>query len=291
MLQTLPQAIVTGVLLGGLYAIIGIGMSLIFGIMRLTNIAHGDIMILGTFITMFFMQDLTGNPVTAFMLTIVIMLGFAVAIQKFLINNVITKGAEPALLVTFGLSIIISNGLFVAFGANSRTIPSELVRTNLVTTPHFSISMMYAVTFIIAVIVIVTLTLIMNKTSFGRAIRATSSDTIMSELLGVNTKRMYIYAMCLTVVTASIAGLLLGLTFPFVPTTGPQYLIIAFGVVVIGGMGSLMGTLLGGIILGLAQLIGSTFFGIGYQQLIGFIVLLVVLAIRPQGLLSKAVRK
>ena len=113
----------------------------------------------------------------------------------------------------------------------------------------------------------------------------------MSELLGVNTKRMYIYAMCMTVVTASIAGLLLGMTFPFVPTTGPQYLIIAFGVVVIGGMGSLMGTLLGGIILGLAQLVGSTFFGIGYQQLIGFIVLLVVLAIRPQGLLSKAIRK
>ncbi|MDR1028689.1 MAG: branched-chain amino acid ABC transporter permease, partial [Clostridiales Family XIII bacterium] len=141
------------------------------------------------------------------------------------------------------------------------------------------------------VVVILALTLLINKTSFGRAIRASSSDIVVSELLGVNTKKMYIFAMCLTVVTASIAGLLVGMTFPFYPTTGTQYLIIAFGVVVIGGMGSLPGTLIGGIILGLAQLVGANFIGPMYQQLIGFVTLLVILAIRPQGLLSKAVRK
>ncbi|MCL1896263.1 MAG: branched-chain amino acid ABC transporter permease [Clostridiales bacterium] len=291
MIDLLPQSIVQGVLLGGLYAIIGIGMSLIFGIMKLTNIAHGDIMILGTFLTMFLSQNLTGNPVIALLLTIVIMMGFAVAVQKFLINRVITKGAEPALLVTFGLSIIISSGLYQVFGANTRSIANELVTTNLIRTAKISVSMMYATSFIVAVAVIVVLTLVMNKTSFGRAIRAASSDTIASELLGVNTKRMYIYAMCLTVVTTSIAGMLVGMTFPFYPTTGTSYLIIAFGVVVIGGMGSLVGTLIGGIILGLAQLVGGTLLGPTYQQLIGFIVLLVVLAIRPQGLLSKAVRK
>ena len=290
-LNTLPQAIVTGVLLGGLYAIIGIGMSLIFGIMKLTNIAHGDIMILGAFLTMFISQNLTGNPVLALLITIVIMMGFGAAVQKFLINNVITKGAEPALLVTFGLSIIISNALFQVFGANTRSIPSPFASASLIKTAHFSVSMLYAASFIVAVATIVVLTLVMNKTSFGRAIRAASSDTVMSELLGVNTKRMYIYAMCLTVVTASIAGMLVGMTFPFYPTTGPQYLIIAFGVVVIGGMGSLVGTLIGGIILGLAQLVGGNFIGPTYQQLIGFLVLLVILAIRPQGLLSKAVRK
>jgi branched-chain amino acid transport system permease protein len=290
MLSTLPQAIVSGVLLGGFYAIIGIGMSLIFGIMRLTNIAHGDIMILSTFLTLFISQNLTGNPLLALPITIVIMMGIAALIQKFLINRVITKGAEPALLVTFGLSIIISNALFQVFGANTRMIPSDLVTTNLIRTANVSVSMMYAISFIVAVAVIIVLTIVMNKTSFGRAIRASSSNTTMSELLGVNTKRMYIYAMCLTVVTTSIAGMLVGMTFPFYPTTGPQYLIIAFGVVVIGGMGSLVGTLLGGIILGLAQLIGANFLGPTYQQLIGFVVLLVVLAIRPQGLLSKATR-
>ena len=291
MIDLLPQSIVQGMLLGGLYAIIGIGMSLIFGIMKLTNIAHGDIMILGTFLTMFLSQNLTGNPVIALLLTIAIMMGFAVAVQKFLINRVIAKGAEPALLVTFGLSIIISSGLYQAFGANTRSIANELVTENLIRTAKISVSMMYATSFIVAVAVVVVLTLVMNKTSFGRAIRAASSDTVASELLGVNTKRMYIYAMCLTVVTTSIAGMLVGMTFPFYPTTGTTYLIIAFGVVVIGGMGSLVGTLIGGIILGLAQLVGATLFGPTYQQLIGFIVLLVVLAIRPQGLLSKAVRK
>ena len=291
MLQTLPQAIVTGVLLGGLYAIIGIGMSLIFGIMKLTNIAHGDIMILSTFLTMFITQNLTGNPVLALLITIVVMMLFAVGIQKFLINRVVTKGAEPALLVTFGLSIIISNALMLAFGANTQTIQSPLVAMNLIRTQYVSVSAMYMVSFIVAVVVIVVLSLVMSKTSFGRAIRAASSDTMMSELLGVNTKHMYIFAMMLTVVTASIAGMLVGMTFPFYPTTGTQYLIIAFGVVVIGGMGSLLGTLIGGIILGLAQLVGANFIGPTYQQLIGFIVLLVILAIRPQGLLSKAVRK
>ena len=291
LLETLPQQIVTGVVLGGLYALIGIGMSLIFGIMRLTNIAHGDIMILSSFLTMYITRELTGNPVIALLITIVIMIGFGIAIQKFLINRVITKGAEPALLVTFGLSIIISNGLFLAFGANTQRIPNTLTTTNFINTGGISISMIYAVCFAVAVAVIVVLTFVMNKTSFGRAIRATSSDTTMSELLGVNTKRVYVYAMCLTVVTASIAGLLVGMNFPFFPTTGPSYLIIAFGVVVIGGMGSLVGTLVGGIILGLAQIVGGHFLGVTYQQLIGFLVLLVVLAIRPQGLMSKAIRK
>ncbi|MDR1571488.1 MAG: branched-chain amino acid ABC transporter permease [Clostridiales Family XIII bacterium] len=290
-MDILLQSIVTGVLLGGLYAIIGVGMSMIFGIMRLTNIAHGDIMILSSFLTMFFMQHVIGNPVAALLLTIAVMLVFGFCIQHFLINNVISKGDEPALLVTFGLSIIVSNGLFLIFGPAARGVPTELIRTNLINANGISVSSMYALNFVVAVAVIIALSLIMGRTSLGRGIRAASSDTLMSELLGVNTKRMYVYAMLLTVTTASIAGMLVGMTFTFYPTTGTQYLIIAFGCVVIGGMGSLVGTLLGGVILGLAQLVGASFLGSAYQQLIGFLVLLVILAVRPQGLLSKAVRK
>ena len=287
----LLQSAITGVLLGGLYAIIGVGMSMIFGIMRLTNIAHGDIMILSSFLTMFFMQEVTGNPVAALALPIGVMLVFGFCIPHFLVNKVIVKGDEPALLVTFGLSIIISNGLFQIFGPGSRTIPTELIHTNFFNTRNVSVSSMYALNFAVAVAVILVLSLIMNKTSLGRGIRASSSNVVMSELLGVNTRKMYVYAMLLTVTTASIAGMLVGMTFAFYPTTGTQYLIIAFGCVVIGGMGSLVGTLLGGIILGLAQLVGASFLGSAYQQLIGFVALLVILAIRPQGLLSKAVRK
>ena len=291
MFDTLLQSIVTGLLLGGLYAIIGVGMSLIFGIMKLTNIAHGDIMILSTFLTMWITENLTNNAFLALPITIVLMLIFAFLVQKFLVNKVIVKGDEPALLVTFGLSIIISNGLFLMFGANTHKIAIPFAGTNLISTKFVSISAMYAFSFIVAVVVIIALSLVINKSSMGRAIRATSSDTTVSELLGVNTKKMYIYAMGLTVITASIAGLLVGATFPFAPSTGSQYLIIAFGVVVIGGMGSLVGTLIGGMILGFAQLVGGDLIDPIYQQLIGYLVLLILLAIRPQGLLSKAIRK
>ena len=132
---------------------------------------------------------------------------------------------------------------------------------------------------------------LLGYTYFGRAIRATAGDGGAAELMGINTKKMYSCAMCLAMVTAAIAGILVGMTFTFYPSTGTQYLIIAFAVVVIGGMGSLVGTLVGGIILGLAQLLGAYFFGVGYQLLSGYLVLLILLTVKPEGLLSTTVRK
>lgn len=290
-MDTLLQSVVTGFLLGGLYALIGVGMSLIFGIMKITNIAHGDLMILATFFTMTFAMKFTDNVVIALLLTIAVMILIGVLVQKFLINKVIDKGAEPALLVCFGLSVTIQNALLLAYGPNSESIPTTLVNTNILHTAHLSVSGQYALNFVAAVVVICVLSLVMKKTSLGRAIRATSSDIVAAEMLGVNTKRMYIYAMCLTMAATCIVGLLVGQTFVFYPSSGTQYLIIAFGVVVIGGMGSIFGTLIGGIILGLSQLLGSNFLGTPYQILTGYLVLLIILTLRPQGLLSKKVRR
>jgi branched-chain amino acid transport system permease protein len=219
------------------------------------------------------------------------MIFVGILIQKFLINKVIDKGAEPALLVCFGLSIIIQNSLLLGFGPNSQTIPTTLVNTNILHTNHLSVSGQYALNFLVAVFVIVALSLVMKKTPLGRAIRAASSDVVAAEIMGVNTKRMYIYAMCLTMAATCVAGLLVGQTFVFYPSSGTQYLIIAFGVVVIGGMGSIFGTLIGGIILGLSQLLGANFLGTPYQILTGYVVMLIILTLRPQGLLSKKARK
>ena len=240
---------------------------------------------------MTFTLKYTGNVVIALLLTIAVMIFIGVLVQKFLINKVIDKGAEPALLVCFGLSITIQNALFLAFGPNSQTIPTTLVNTNVLHTAHLAVSGQYALNFLVAVLIVTVLSVVMKKTTLGRAIRATSSDIVAAEILGVNTKRMYIYAMCLTMAATSIVGLLVGQTFVFYPSSGTQYLIIAFGVVVIGGMGSIFGTLIGGIILGLSQLLGSNFLGTPYQMLSGYIVLLIILTLRPQGLLSKKVRK
>ena len=287
----LLQSIITGILLGGLYAVIGIGMSMVFGIMRLTNIAHGDIMIMASFFTMIMTQDVTGNVWLSLLITIAAMLVLGYLLQTFLVNRVIDQGPEPPLLVMFGVSIIIRNLLFLIFGANAQTIPNPLATTNILNSPNFSISGGYLVNFIVGVTVILVLRFIIQKTYFGMSIRATSSNRVGAELLGVNTKRVFAYTMCLAIITASIAGLLVGQTFPFYPHTGTQYLIVAFGVVVIGGMGSLGGTLVGGILLGLAQLLGAYFFGTAWQTVTGYVFMLIILTVRPQGIFAKALRR
>ena len=154
-----------------------------------------------------------------------------------------------------------------------------------------SISGQYAVNFIVAVVLIVGLALLMDKTPLGRSIRAASSDTMAAELIGINTKSMYVWAMAITMGATAVAGMLVGQTYSFFPYTGTQFLIIAFGVVVIGGMGSIFGTLIGGAILGLAQMVAAYFLGTAYQTLAGYVILLILLTVRPQGLLSKKMRK
>ncbi|MCC8123408.1 MAG: branched-chain amino acid ABC transporter permease [Oscillospiraceae bacterium] len=285
------QCLIQGILLGGLYAIIGIGMSMVFGIMGLTNLAHGDLMILGTYITMLLVTSYNVPILLAVLIAVIVMAVIGFLMQNFLVNRVLDKGAEPALLVTFGVSIFLSNVILKIFSADYKSIPNSLASTNVVSTASFSISGIYLFSFIVGLVVIVALSYIMQKTNFGRSIRATSSDTMAAELMGVNTKRAYSYAMIIAMVTAAIAGALVGSTFTFNPASGTSYLIIAFGVVVIGGMGSLPGTLLGGVVLGVAQLLGGYFFGSGVQMLIAYIVLLVILAIRPNGLLASAARK
>lgn len=285
------QAIITGLLLGGLYALIGVGLSLIFGIVKVTNIAHGDLMIVSTFFIMVIVTDLVKNIYIALAITIVVMAIIGFLIQKFLINKVIDQGAESAMLVMFGLSIAIKNALTLVFGAGNNALPSPVKGINFIKTDTIAISGQYAVNFVVAVVLIVGLALLMSKTPIGRSIRASSSDTMAAELMGISTKTMYVWAMAITMAATAVAGMLVGQTYSFFPYTGTQFLIIAFGVVVIGGMGSIFGTLIGGAILGLSQMVAAYLFGTAYQTLAGYIVLLVLLTIRPQGLLSKKLRK
>jgi branched-chain amino acid transport system permease protein len=285
------QSVVSGILVGGLYAAIGVGLSLVFGIMGLTNIAHGSLMILASFFVMIFSQQVTGNIITALLITLVVMSAVGALMQGALINRVLNKGAEPALLVTFGVAVIIQNVLQLIFGADYKSIKNPLASINIVDTKWVIVSGEYMVNFIISVAVLLALHFLIRKTKLGRSIRAASSNVTAAELMGVNTKRTYIYAMCIAVITGSVGGMLVGQTFGFYSYSGMSYLIIAFGVVVIGGMGSILGTLLGGVILGVSQLLGAYFFGPGVQVLVGYLTLLVILTLRPRGLLSNMVRK
>ncbi len=271
---------------------IGIGMSLVFGIMKLTNLAHGDLMILGTYITMVVARGLGCGLIVSTLISVAVMCVIGFIIQQFLVNQVMDKGEAPALLVTFGLSIFLSNLMLKIFSADNQLLSNKMSSVNVITSDKLSVSASYLISFIVAVVIIVGLALIMQKTNFGRSIRATSDDPMAAELMGVNTKLAFAAAMVICMGITAVAGTLVGSTFTFYPSSGTQYLIIAFGVVVIGGMGSLFGTLVGGIVLGVAQLLGGYIFGSGVQMLIAYIVLLVILALRPNGLFaSSAVRK
>lgn len=290
-MELFVQSLVSGILLGGLYAAIGVGLSLVFGIMGLTNIAHGSLMILSSFFIMIFARQLSGNIVVAFIITLVIMTLIGGLLQGTLVNRVLTKGPEPALLVTFGIAIIVQNVLQLVFGADYMSLPSPLASVNVVDTKWVVVSGEYLLNFAISAAVILALHFVIRKTLFGRSVRAAASNPVAAEMMGINTNRTYIYTMALALATGSVGGLLVGQTFGFYSYSGMSYLITAFGVVVIGGMGSIVGTLLGGIILGVAQLMGAYFFGGGVQTLIGYLTLLVLLTLRPRGILGNMTRK
>lgn len=283
-METLSQPILNGILLGGLYALIAIGMSMMFGIVKLVNLAHGDLMIMASYVGLVLAAWLGINPFWTIIFAMPIMFCVGYFIQGFLLNRVLGKEMEPPLLVAFGVSIILQNLLLMIFTPDARSLLTPLATKSIKVTEYLSISVLYLVNFFVAVLVIYLLYLFFQKSYLGRSIRAASDDETAAQLMGVNTKRIYGLAMGIAMMTAAVAGVLVGMTFTFYPHTGPQYLIIAFGVVVIGGLGSIKGTFLGGFILAMAQLLGATFLGPGFQLLSGYVVLLIVLAVRPQGI-------
>ena len=283
-METFVQPLVNGILLGGLYAVLAIGMSTMFGIVKLVNLAHGDLMILSSFLCLSLITWLGINPLLSLFVVIPIMYFVGFFIQGFLINRVLGKEMEPPLLVAFGLSIILQNLLLLIYTPDARSLMTGLAVKTIFITDYLSIPVLYLVDFLIGLAVIFILYYFFQKTYMGRAIRAASDDKVAAQLMGINTGNIYAKAMGIAMMTAAVAGVLLGMTFTFYPHTGPQYLIIAFGVVVIGGLGSMKGALVGGLILAVSQLLGAQIFGPGYQLFSGYVVLLIVLAVRPQGI-------
>lgn len=285
------QPILNGILFGGLYAAVGVGLSMIFGIVKQVNLAHGDLMIAASYLTMILISGLSFlTPWTALILVIPAMFLIGFLIQKYLLNRVLGLGMEPPLIVAFGLSIIIQNGLLVLFSPDARFLETPLATMSFRITDLLYIPVIYVVACVVGVALIILLHFFFSRTFLGRAIRAASDDENAAQLMGIDTRNIYAWAMGIAMASAAVAGTLVGTTSNFYPHTGPQYLIIAFGVIIIGGVGSMAGTLLGGLVLGLSQLLGGKIFGPGYQLLSGYIILLVLLAVRPQGLLGRAGR-
>ena len=277
------QVLINGILLGGFYALLGVGMTMIFGIVKLTNLAHGEFIILGAFGSTLLSQALGIDPIITLVITVPLMFLIGVLLQSALINRVMLRGSEPALLVTFGLSIILQNVMLLLFTADKQHAKPAYEFSTIQLGGGLTISVLELIVFAISLLAILVLTIFLRRTYMGRSIRATSDDTAAASLMGVSVKKTYGIAMGIAMATAAVAGLGLGMRYQFDFSYGGNYLLIAFGVVVIGGMGSIPGTLVAGLIFGLAQVIG----GANYGELIRYIILIVMLAVRPQGLFSK----
>jgi branched-chain amino acid transport system permease protein len=283
----MAQSILQGILLGGVFALAGLGMTMIFGIVKLTNLAHGEFIILGAYFSSVFVSLLGLHPLMTIFIVAPIVFIIGYVIQIGLTNRVLDKGDEPPLIITFGLSIIIQNALLLIFSADPQLLKTGYRISSIYISENLSIPILYLINFILSIGIIMLLHLFLKNTYTGKSIRAVSDDNIAASLVGVSIKKTYGLAMGIATATAAIAGIIIGTTFNYYPHTGSEYLLISFGVVVIGGMGSIPGTLVGGLVFGLARVVGSFFFGTNYQMMVGYFVLVLMLIIRPQGLFSK----
>ena len=251
------DTIAQGILLGGLYALFAAGLSLVFGIMRLVNLAHGDLIVMGAYLILVLVTFLGLPPFLAVLIAMPIMFALGWSLQKFILNRTLGNDVLPPLLVTFGLSIILQNVLLESFSADSQRLPTDVLTTASIDVGPISLGVMPLLAFASAIFVIVGLNQLFYKTSLGRAFRATSDDPVTASLMGIKPANIFATATGIAMIVVIIASLYLGLRSNFDPNIGPARLIYAFEAVIIGGLGSLWGTLLGGVIIGVAQTVGA----------------------------------
>ena len=280
------NSIVQGVLLGGLYAMIAAGLSLIFGVMRLVNIAHGDLIILAAYLGLTIATALGLYPLTALLIVVPIMAIIGYGLHRVVLNNTLSDDILPPLLVTFGLSVIIQNTLLEVYSADPQKMDPGALGTASANIGGISVGLLPLLMFATAVVVIAGLQFIFYRTALGRAFRAVSDNQDVAQLMGLNKRHVYGLAMALSLAVVAVAGIFLGMRTSFDPSIGGGRLIFGFEAVIIGGLGNLWGTLIGGVILGVAQNIGAQIHP-GFQVLAGHVVFLLILAIRPTGLFPR----
>ena len=279
--------VIQGVLIGGLYAMFAAGLALIFGVMRLVNIAHGDLIVLAAYIALMTTDTLGVNPLLAILIVAPIMAAIGYCLQRALLNRTLGEDLLPPLLVTFGLSVIIQNALLELFTADSRRLSAGAIEVaSFPLVEGVWIGVLPLLQFVVAVAVIASLQLLSYRTAFGRVLRATADDQSVAQLMGLDNRHVFALAMALSLAVVAVAGVFIAVRTNFDPAIGPARLIFGFEAVIIGGLGSLWGTLFGGILLGVAQGIGAHIYP-GWQMLAGHLAFLIVLAARPEGLFPK----
>jgi branched-chain amino acid transport system permease protein len=283
---TWVNTVIQGILLGGLYALFAAGLSLVFGVMRVVNLAHGDLSVLAAFLSLLLVEHAGMAPLLTLVIVVPVMFAVGYVLQAGIINFALRTELAP-LLATFGVAIVLQNVLQEAFSADSRGLDAGRLETSSIRIgDHIGIGWFPLLTFVTSVLVLLALHLLLTRTQLGRALRATSDDQRTALLIGIDNRRIYSLAMGISLATVAIAGVFLAIRTTFSPSIGSARLIFGFEAVIIGGLGSLWGTLAGGIVLGVAQAVGAQI-DAGWGVLTGHLVFLAVLALRPNGLFPR----
>jgi branched-chain amino acid transport system permease protein len=281
----LAQVIINGLLKGGLYALMAMGMSLIWGVMNIINIAHGSFIMLGAYLTYWLFVGLGLDPFVSLPLSMAVIFMLGWLLQKYLINFVVQADIFITLLLTFGIELLINNLALLFWTADVRKVDVSYGAANF---PLFGITIpvVRLAAFILALVISAILFYIMNHSRLGRAIRATSQELEAAKLTGVKVGNIYAITFGIGTALAAAAGTLWSILFPISPTMGGILTLKSFVVTIIGGLGTMLGPLIGGLILGVVEALGTNWFGSTYENLISFSIFLLVLIFMPRGILG-----
>ena len=276
----MAEAVVNGLLSGGLYAIIAVGLSLVFGVMGLVNLAHGDIMVVGAYLASLLVGALHVDPLLSLVVVVPVVMLLAYPLQRYVLTGLLRRGLEPPLVATFGVSLLISAALAEIFGGDARSLDAPYASSGF-TVAGVSIPTIGAITLVLAIVLVIATHLAVSRTQFGAALRAASADPVTAGMMGIDVQRVYALTFAAAAGFAAVAGVLIGIGYSFGPTTGTGYLLIGFTVVVLGGSSGVLGSLWGGLAVGLVQSIGSTVLGGQYRDLVVYLAFLVILLLAP----------
>jgi len=285
--SVLMQAIISGILVGGVYALIGIGLTIIFGVMRVINFAHGDIMMVGMYMTYFLFTLFGVDPFMSVLITMPLMFLFGAILQKVFINRILGSLPQNQILLTIGLGLIMSNTAMLAFTSDYKILPTSYSSSSF-NIAGISISEPLLISFLITAVITVGLYWFLLKTDTGQAIRATAQDREAAQLMGINVKWMSILSFGIGAAMAGTAGALISPTYYIFPQVGSAFTLKAFVITVLGGMGSIVGATLGGIIIGLVESVAAVTISSDWKDVVVFSIFLLVLLIKPSGLMGKS---
>ena len=278
------QAILNGLLTGALYALIGMGMALIFGVMRIVNFTHGAFLMLGMYVSYVFFLKTGINPYVGFIVSGAILFVIGYAVYMRLLRRIPGQVDFMVILLTLGLGLIITDGVQLVFGADYHQINLPLLARNFRLGSQISVNAPWLLSFVIALILAVLLYFVVTHTMFGRAARAIAQNPYASPLMGINVNRVQAISFGIGAAAAGIAGALLLPVFYLYPTVGSQFELKSFVMVVLGGMGSIQGAAIAGLVLGVVESLTSLYWGNEWALAVDFVIFILVLSLKPSGI-------